>query len=224
MCRRFALPDSLAVEREFLPTEVWWKFEERSNVAPGQYVPALRLHDSSTEGVMMRWGLIPGWAEGKPPDETTETVEAGELDRSNVFRMPWLGSQRCILPLAGFYVWRLTEANHRQPYFVKVRDRQVFGVAGIWDRSVLDRDDVIESCSIVLVSATAALEDSASMQFSMPAILRRRDHGVWLNGTPVEAKAALKTYRDDWLQQHPVSPRINSLEPDDLGLRQPIQP
>lgn len=224
MCRRYALPASPVAEREFMPTEAWWKFDERSNVAPSQYVPALRLHKDAVEGIMMRWGLIPNWAEGKVREKNTETVELDDLERSNVFKMPWLGSQRCILPMAGFYVWRRTSANFLQPYFASVRNRQVFGVAAIWDRSTADRDDVIESCSIVTVSATPSLEDPASMQFSMPAILRRKDYGVWLKGTPVQAKAALQTYPDQWLQQHAVSPRINSLEPDDLGLRQPVEP
>jgi putative SOS response-associated peptidase YedK len=224
MCRRYALPASAVAEREFMPTEAWWKFEERSNVAPSQYVPALRLHKDAVEGIMMRWGLIPDWAEGKAREKNTETVELDDLDRSKVFKMAWLNSQRCILPVAGFYVWRRASANYLQPYFVSVRNRQVFGVAAIWDRSTADRDDVIESCSIITVSATPSLEDAATMQFSMPAILRRKDYGLWLKGTPVEAKAALQTYPDQWLQQHPVSPRINSLEPDDLGLRQPIEP
>lgn len=224
MCRRYALPASLVAEREFLPTHAWWKFEERSNVAPSQYVPALRLHNDAVEGVMMRWGLIPNWAEGKSQAKNTETVEVDDLDRSKVFKMPWLSSQRCIMPMAGFYSWRRSSANYLQPYFVSVRSRQVFGVAAVWDRSTADGDDVIESCSIVTVSATPSLEDAATMQFSMPAILRRKDYGVWLKGTPVEAKAALHTYPDRWLQQHPVSPRINSLEPDDLGLRRPVEP
>jgi putative SOS response-associated peptidase YedK len=105
-----------------------------------------------------------------------------------------------------------------------VKNRQVFGVAGGWDRSERDRDDVIESCSIILVAAALQLEDSASMQFTMPAILKRRDYGAWLKGSPGQAKAALQTYRNDWLEQHPVSPRINSLEPDDLALREAISP
>jgi putative SOS response-associated peptidase YedK len=224
MCHRYALPDSLTVEREFLPANSWWKFDERSNIAPGQYVPVIRLHDDRSEGVMMRWGLVPSWAEGDIGGPSREAVDASDLDRSNAYRLPWLGSQRCILPMAGFYVWRLTAENYRQPYFVRLRDRNAFGVAAVWDRSVRDRDDVIESCSLIRVAANALLEHGASMAYSMPAILRRRDYAIWLNGTPVEAKAVLNTYREDWMQRHPVSPRINSLKNDDPALRHPIDP
>jgi putative SOS response-associated peptidase YedK len=221
MCRRYALADPLAVEREFLPAAVWWKFEPHSNIAPGRYVPAIRLHDEATEGVMMRWGLIPSWAEGRYKINPA-MAEAGELEKSKFFRSPWLEGQRCILPMAGFYVWRLTEANYRQPYFVRLRDRNVFGVAGVWDRSVRDRDDVIESVAIIGVAANELLENGDGKQPSMPAILRRRDYDVWLNGTPAQAKGALHSFRADWMRRHAVSPRINSTQVDHPSLRDPL--
>ena len=56
----------------------------------------------------------------------------------------------------------------------------------------------------------------------MPAILRRRDYEVWLHGSPTEAKAALHSFRADWMRRHPVSPRINSPEADYPELRSPI--
>ena len=57
MCDRYALPDQAAAEREFLPAQAWWKFTARFNVAAPQYVPAIRIHDGRTEGMMLRWGL-----------------------------------------------------------------------------------------------------------------------------------------------------------------------
>jgi putative SOS response-associated peptidase YedK len=220
MCRRYALPDSLSVEREFLPAAAWWKFEPHSNIAPGRYVPAIRVHDKATEGIMMRWGLVPSWAEGEYKLNPT-VADIARLEKSKFFRSPWLEGQRCILPMAGFYVWQLTEALYRQPYFVRLRDRNVFGVAGVWDRSVRDRDDVIESVAIIRVPANELL-DNGEARPSMPAILRRRDYDVWLNGTPVQAKTALHSFRADWMRRHAVSPRINSTAADDPGLRDPI--
>ena len=69
MCERYVLPDQAAAEREFLPAQPWWKFKASFNVAAQQYVPAIRIHDGQSEGTMLRWGLIPGWAKdpGKLP-------------------------------------------------------------------------------------------------------------------------------------------------------------
>lgn len=222
MCERYALPDQLAAEREFVPMKAWWKFDARFNVAGQQYVPAIRLHDGQTEAVMMRWGLIPSWAEGKPPGEPPTCIDADQIDRSTLHRAPWLNAQRCILPIAGFYEWRLTSRKYRQPYFVSLIDRSVFAMAAIWDRSEGEDDDVIESCSVICVPANDLMARIANTQRRMPAILKRRDYDTWLRGTPAAAKGALRPYRSDWMQAHEVSPRINSIAADDAGLVRPL--
>jgi putative SOS response-associated peptidase YedK len=218
MCERYILPDQAAAEREFMPGQAWWKFAPKFNVAPQQYVPAIRLHEGQSEAVMMRWGLIPSWAEGKATADPAACVEIDRIERSNATQAPWQNGQRCILPVAGFYAWQLTSEKYRQPFFVRLLDRSVFGLAAIWDRSVSEDDDVIESCSVICVPANELMADIANTEHRMPAILRRRDYQTWLRGTPLEAKAALQPYRPEWMQAYAVSPRINSIAPDDRGL------
>jgi putative SOS response-associated peptidase YedK len=222
MCDRYVLPDQVAAEREFLPAKAWWKFAPKFNVAARQYVPAIRVHEGQTEGMMMRWGLIPSWAEDQPLGDTTACADMARIEHSTVYRMPWLSGQRCILPASGFYVWQLTRGNYRQPYFVRLINRSVFGLAAVWDRWVGEDDDVIESCSVVRVAANDLLTDMGTPDALMPAILRRRDYDTWLRGTPVQAKAALQPYSSAWMQAHAVSPRINSTQKDDAGLIQPV--
>lgn len=222
MCQRYALPDQATVEREFMPALTWWSFTPKYNVAPRQYVPAIRWHDGQSEAAMMRWGLIPS-ADKTYAGESPLIVDADAIMESPIFRKPWLESQRCILPMAGFYSWQLTNARYRQPYFVHLLDRSVFGVAAIWDRSVSEDDDVIESCSIICVPPNDLMIQIANTAGRMPAILRRKDYQSWLRGTPVAAKATLQTYNKSGMQAYPVSPRINSTVPDDLGLIQPAE-
>jgi putative SOS response-associated peptidase YedK len=220
MCERYVLPDQAAAEREFLPARAWWTFAARFNVAAQQYVPAIRWHDGESEAVMMRWGLIPAAAEGRAT-QAPLTVNLEGILESPMCREPWLNSQRCILPIAGFYVWQLTRAKHRQPFFIRLLDRSVFGLAAVWDRSESDDGDVIESCSIVCVPPNELMTAIANTDRCMPAILRRKDYQTWLRGTPVEAKAALRPYSPTGMQAYPISPRINSTAPDDPGLIQP---
>jgi putative SOS response-associated peptidase YedK len=222
MCQRYALPDQATVEREFLPSRAWWNFAVKFNVAANQYVPAIRWHDGQSEAVMMRWGLIPSSAESRA-NESPLTIDSSELMASEIFRKPWLESQRCILPMSGFYAWQLTNRGYRQPYFVRLLDRSVFGVAAVWDRSVSEDDDVIESCSIICVSPNDLIVRIANTDGRMPAILRRKDYQTWLRGTPVAAMATLHPYNKTGMQAHPVSPRINSTAPDDQGLIQAAQ-
>jgi putative SOS response-associated peptidase YedK len=224
MCRRYVLPDQPAAEREFPPSTAWWKFSTKFNVSAGQFVPAIRLHDQHTEGVMLRWGLIPSWVQGDPAGLTVAGIPAGQIERSKSCGPPWTRGQRCLMPMAGFYVWQLTARLYRQPYFVQLTNRSVFAVAGLWDRWVSDDDDVIESCAIISVPSNELLASIEGPQFGMPAIVRRKDYGVWLQGSPAEAKAALQPYGARGMQAYPVSPRINSATVDDPALIRATSP
>lgn len=224
MCVRYVIPDQDEVEKEFQLQHRWWKFAVRFNVQWYQNVPAIRLHSGESEGVMMRWGLIPAWAEGEAPKEALAEADIEAVDRSDHFRTAWLESQRCILPAAGFYVWQLTSQRHRQPHFVRLVNRPVFGIAAIWDRSVNeDEDDVIESCALITVPPNPLMADVGNTHPRMPAILHRDDYQTWLGGTPVKAKSLLQSYAQDRMLTHPVSPRINYSEPDDPQLIQALR-
>jgi putative SOS response-associated peptidase YedK len=223
MCERYALPEQLAAEREFVPKKAWWKFSKRFNVSGRQNVPSIRLHEGESEAVMMSWGLIPSWTDGQPPDDPALCVDIERMETSVAHRLAWQNSQRCILPLAGFYAWRLTRARYRQPYFVRLLDRSVFGLAAIWDRWVSEDDDVIESCSLVCVPANDLMREIANAEQHMPAILKRKDYDIWLHGGAADAKTALRPYRADAMQAYPVSPRVNSAAADDRSLIRPIR-
>jgi putative SOS response-associated peptidase YedK len=218
MLQRYVLPDQAAAEREFLPGTAWWKFAAKFNVSPGQYIPAIRMHDLQSEGVMLRWGLIPSWFEGPPTGAPKACVHVERLEGSKIYRMPWLSSQRCIVPMAGFYSWQMTREKYRQPFFVGVTERAVFGIAALWDRWVGEDDDVIEGCSVITVPANELMSNISDARQEMPAILRRRDYAAWLRGTPVEARATLQPYHARGMLAYPVSPRVNAADVDDPSL------
>ena len=222
MCERYVLPDQDLAERELAPQCTWWRYSASFNVAPSRYVPVVRLHEGRSEAVMMRWGLIPAWAHGDASAGQWSRLSFHILEDSPLFRGPWLNGQRCILPFAGFYTWRLMPAGYRQPYFVHINSRPVFAVAGLWDRTEADDGDVIEGCAIFTVPASAPLASIQTATRAMPAILRTEDCAAWLHGTPVEAKGLLRTAPEEWLTSHAVSPRINSLAYDDAGLAQAV--
>ena len=205
-----------------MPTRAWWSFTPKYNVAATQYVPAIRWHEGRSEAVMMRWGMIPSFAEGRA-GESPLNIDLDQVMESPLFRNPWLEGQRCILPMSGFYAWQLTNRRYRQPHFVRLLDRPVFGVAAVWDRSVGEDDDVIESCSIICVPPNDLIVRIANTDGHMPAIVRRKDYQTWLRGTPVAAKATLQPYNKNGMHAYLVSPRINSTAPDDPGLTQPVE-
>ena len=222
MCERYVLPDRDVAERALAPECKWWRFAASFNVAPSRYVPAVRLFEGRSEAVMMRWGLIPAWAHGDVSVAQWLRLSRDSLEDSPLFRGPWLNGRRCILPFAGFYTWRLTPERYRQPYFVHLSGRSVFPVAGIWDCTETDDGDATEGCAILTVPTSAGPESIQTQMREMPAILSPEDCEAWPRGTPVEARALLRTAPDARLESHAVSPRINSLACDDAGLVQPV--
>jgi len=201
-----------------MPATVWWRFGARFNVCAEQYVPAIRMHENQSEAIMLRWGLIPSWVEGRPQGPPRTVVSAARLDSTKSCRGAWISGKRCIVPMAGFYAWQLTTEKYRQPFFVHLKARAVFGAAGIWDRWLSEDDDVIESLTLITVPANELVSEVAGPAHGMPSILRRRDYATWLHGYPAAARAALQTYPAKWMRVHPVSPLVNSAEVDDPAL------
>jgi putative SOS response-associated peptidase YedK len=129
------------------------------------------------------------------------------------------------VPMFGFYAWQLTRQRHRQPFFVRLVNRTVFGVAAVWDRTEAeDGDDVIEGCALITVPPNSLLADVQGSTSDMPAILERRDYAVWLTGSPAVAKTVLRPLPDPQMLAHPVSPRVNSFSHDDAQLIRPVEP
>ena len=221
MSERLVIPDRAEAESELSVAHPWWQFSVRFNVAVSQSVPVARMHERESEGVMMRWGLVPSSAKGDVARRECARVRGDALLSSEDFRSAWLSGQRGIVPLAGFYVWQRTQAGHRQPYYVRLVNRLVFGVAVLWDRSVTDDDDVVESCALVTVPANPLLAEIDSTTAQMPAILRREDYDTWLRSSVPEASALLQTYPQTRMVSHAVAPHVNDLEFDEPWLIQP---
>jgi putative SOS response-associated peptidase YedK len=223
MCERYVTPEPAQAEREFGVSQRWWKFSPSFNVGPSRNVPVVRRHDGETEGVMLRWGLIPDWAEADARKGWAASVSAQAADHSTVTRGAWERSRRCIVPMFGFYTWRLTSQQYRQPYFVRLVNRPAFGVAALWDRTVAENsDDVIESCALLTVPVNSLIAQMQDAAAEMPAILQRKDYELWLTASPAAAKSALQTCRLDSMVAHPVSPRVNSPIYDDVQLIRPF--
>ena len=111
MCGRYVAPEEAAIEREFHVQRRSWParledaapFGASYNVAPSQQVPVLRVIRGSAderEGLLMRWGLIPYWANGQPPKFSTINCRIETMETSSSFRDAWQRGQRCIFPAA----------------------------------------------------------------------------------------------------------------------------
>jgi putative SOS response-associated peptidase YedK len=223
MCGRYITKDQRAMERELPYIDVvrWPELPARYNVSPSQAVPVVRWSNGLYEGTMMRWGLVPFFARGVPPKYSTINARIESIETSPAYRGPWKRGQRCVLPAGGFYEWHLSEAGVRQPFYVHLADQELFGFAGLWDRSE-GPNGVIESCTLITMPANALLQQIHNVQQRMPAILRQSDHTAWLRGDAAQARAALIEYPAQSMVAWPVSTRVNAPRHEGADLIQPL--
>lgn len=106
-------------------------------------------------------------------------------------------------------LWQRTE-DKKQPYFIRMHDERLFGLAGLWERWRTEEGEVIESCSIL---TTAANEVFRPVHERMPVVLDPESYGEWLDTDTrgVEAlKELLRPYPSSEMIAYPVSISINS--------------
>jgi putative SOS response-associated peptidase YedK len=175
--------------------------------------------------MMMRWGLIPFFAKGEPPKYSTINARIETVETAASYRGPWKRGQRCIQLAAAFYEWHLDATNRKAPYLIKLNDQEVFGFAGLWDRSFKPDGTVIKSCAHITMPANdlmRRIHNAGNNPFRMPAILRKEDHEVWLHGTEEEARQVLNPYPPDHMYAFEVSTRVNSPKNNDSELIEPV--
>jgi putative SOS response-associated peptidase YedK len=187
---------------------------ESYNIAPTQRIPVVRRGQDASESEgndcdLLRWGLIPFFAKGIAGNYSTINARVETMTSSPAYRVAWKRAQRCIIPANGFYEWQERDGG-KQPWFVHLRDRELFGLAGLWDRSVTVEGEVIDSCTIVTLPASpfmAAIHNSRQRE---PAILRSADHELWLGSDPARAQQVLRPSAEGEMLAREVSRNVNS--------------
>jgi len=218
--QRLVIPSREEVDGELPVARPWWQFSVRLNVAVSQSIPVARMHERESEGVMMRWGLAHKTAGGSIRFTADGSVRSVDLKSAGELRTLWVHGRRGIVPIAGFYLWKRVPAGHDQPYYVRLVNRPVFGVAALWDRAEAG-DEVVESCALITVDANPLLAEITPAARQMPVILSTEDYGTWLSSKVEQASELLETYPHARMVCHPVAPFVNYPEFDEPGLIRP---
>lgn len=208
MCGRFTLtlsPDDLA---EFFGLSKVQSFGPRYNIAPSQEVVAIRVEEGKRKLDLLRWGLIPFWAEDSKIGYRTINARAETVHKSPAFRAAFRG-RRCIIPADSFYEWD-HRAVTRQPYRIVRVDGKPLAFAGLWEHwEENEGKAVIESCTIVTTDASDLV---IKLHARMPVILEPSDLDLWLD--PEEKgidrlNSLLHPIDPGTLTMYPVSTYVN---------------
>src|ERR1700733_4980502 len=188
MCGRYVSPSEAAIEREFNLVHMEWQFPSSFNVTPTQEVPVVRLRKGERQGIRLRWGLIPYFAQGVPPKYSTINARIETVQTAASYRGPWTRGQRCLVVAEGFFEWQgQTDGKTKGPYYIHTNDQSIFAFAGLWDASRTDDGTFIESVTHITLPANNIVGEIHNTKQRMPAILEKSDRDAWLTGTPEEA-------------------------------------
>ena len=96
MCGRFAFYSPSEATAALFGVSGALPVEARYNIAPTQYVAAIRNgEDDAPELAMLRWGLVPFWAKDPSIGNRMINARAETLDEKPAFRDPFR-QRRCV--------------------------------------------------------------------------------------------------------------------------------
>ena len=217
MCGRFAFySPHEAVARLFGVADAP-EIEPRYNIAPTQFVAAVRETGGPREVAMLYWGLVPSWAKEKSIGARMINARSETLAEKPSFRNAYK-RRRCLLLADGYYEWQRS-GPIKQPYFISFASGEPFGMAGLWERW---RDpgsgEPLESCCIVTTSPAPAV---AHVHDRMPVIIPPDAYAEWLdpdNAATDRLARLLVPCEAPGLQARPVSRRVNDARNQGAGL------
>jgi putative SOS response-associated peptidase YedK len=77
-------------------------FKPSYNIAPGRDVPVIIRQGDRNVVNLMRWGLVPSWAQDPAIINSMINARCETLDQKPSFKQ-LLGSRRCLVPADGFF-------------------------------------------------------------------------------------------------------------------------
>ena len=133
MCGRYVVPNTtdelLSLFDATGANAADWK--PSYSVAPTDTAPIVRewIHDETLQRDvdLASWGLKPGWAKPGGPAPINARLES--VASNGMFRSSF-ASQRCLVPMAGYYEWKQLE-DGKQPCFIH-GDGELLAAAGVY--------------------------------------------------------------------------------------------
>ncbi len=206
MCGRFTLTiEGQEIEARF-GVYVPMGYKPRYNIAPTQGILAL-LNEGGRRLENLRWGLVPSWAKDPKIGNKLINARAETLFEKPSFRDA-VKKRRCLIIADGFYEWRQTPK--RVPVYVRLKSREPFGFAGLWDMWSSPEGQTLKTCTIVTTEPNELLRP---IHDRIPVIVPRELEELWLDPSPKtseELARVLRPYRAEELELFAVSSLVNS--------------
>lgn len=218
MCGRFALeatPEEVEAALAVLDIE---DFPPRYNIAPTQPIlmalngPAAPAgsNRSRRRAVLVRWGLIPGWAKDPRDLPLLFNARSETAAEKNAFKAA-MRHRRALVPASGFYEWRRDGARKAQAFWVRPRQGGLIAFAGLIETWLEAGGSEIDTGTILTTSANA---DLRPIHERMPVVIRPEDFERWLDcdfSEPRDVDDLLRPVEPGFFEAVPVSDKVNKV-------------
>lgn len=204
MCGRFTLyTKAEALEERFNAHMAYEEYSRSYNVAPSQYNPVV-LNDQPEEIVKANWGYIPHWV--KNPMEAKPMINARvETIAEKPYFRDSFKKRQCLVLADGFYEWN-RKGVKKVPYYVRLKDKEPFAFAGIWDEIKENDGKSYPTFTIITTTPNTLLN---KIHNRMPVILDKTEEKKWLGGQ-LNLEALATPYSESMMEMYPVLISVNS--------------
>ena len=114
------------------------------------------------------------------------------------------------MPADGFYEWQKI-ADKKQPYYIRLKDQELYGMAGLWETWRSPTGEELHSYSIVTTAANTLMEP---IHNRMPVILEKQYEEPWLDPDLQDTQilhSFLKSYNPELMEAFAVSSEVNNV-------------
>ncbi|MGG3467118.1 SOS response-associated peptidase [Neobacillus pocheonensis] len=224
MCGRFTLTASMEeiIERflidSFLEEEA---FSPSYNIAPSQSVLAVINDGKSNRMGFLKWGLIPPWAKDMSIANKMINARAETLSEKPSFRNAFK-KKRCLIIADSFYEWKRQEDKTKTPMRIKLKNEELFAMAGLWEQWKSPEGKSIFSCSVITTNPNELMAD---IHDRMPVILKPENEKTWLDPSISDVhflNQLLVPFDKNLMEAYEVSALVNSPKNNSVELIQKI--
>jgi len=209
MCGRFNYGSDIRQVQGWADTLVNWPEQSDSfNVAPTTQITAFR----GDSGELMRWGMIAHWSKEFDSKFATFNARIETVEGKPTFRNAWKKSQRCLIPMTGYYEWK-GQKGDKQPFYITDRDAGIIVTAGLYEAW----GDSQHSCTMLTMPANKEL---VHIHARMPIMLSNESANNWLCGK-LDKNGLLATESPNVIY-YPVSKEVSNVRNSSANLIEPI--